>query len=83
LFLIDSASDGSSGFCRKLVDYCGLAGCITKQLLGLSYIWTSNTSWTGIQIYATWIFYTLLDDLCADVALAMNEPLERIFLQMV
>jgi hypothetical protein len=36
-----------------------------------------------IQLYATWIFYALLNDLCADVAVALNQPLEQISLEMV
>jgi hypothetical protein len=36
-----------------------------------------------IQIYATWIFYTLLNELCAQVAVALNQPLERISMEMV
>jgi Transposase DDE domain len=55
----------------------------TKRLLGLAYVWVGNTNGMEIQIYATWIFYALVNDLCADVALAMNEPLERISLEMV
>jgi hypothetical protein len=35
------------------------------------------------QIYATWIFYAVLNDLCADVAIALQQPLERISVEMV
>jgi Transposase DDE domain len=59
------------------------AFAVTKRLLGLAYVWVGNTNGMEIQIYATWIFYALVNDLCADVALAMNEPLERISLEMV
>jgi Transposase DDE domain len=56
---------------------------ITKRLLGLAYVWVGNSNGMEIQIYATWIFYAVVNDLCADVALAMNQPLERISMEMV
>lgn len=59
------------------------AFALTKRLLGLSYFWVGNSNGVQIQIYATWIFYALLNDLCADVAIALNQPLERISLEMV
>ena len=33
--------------------------------------------------FATWIFYAVLNDLCADVAVALQQPLERISMEMV
>jgi hypothetical protein len=59
------------------------AFAITKRLLGLAYVWVGNSQGMEIQIYATWIFYALVNDLCAEVAIAMNEPLERISMEMV
>jgi Transposase DDE domain len=56
---------------------------ITKRLLGLAYVWVGNSNGMEIQIYATWIFYALVNDLCAEVAIAMNQPLERISIEMV
>jgi Transposase DDE domain len=56
---------------------------ITKRLLGLAYVWVGNRNGMSIQIYATWIFYAVVNDLCAEVAIAMNQPLERISLEMV
>jgi Transposase DDE domain len=56
---------------------------ITKRLLGLAYVWVGNRNGMEIQIYATWIFYAIVNDLCAEVAIAMNQPLERISLEMV
>jgi hypothetical protein len=56
---------------------------ITKRLLGLAYVWVGNRNGMEIQIYATWIFYAVVNDLSAEVAIAMNQPLERISLEMV
>jgi hypothetical protein len=56
---------------------------LTKRLLGLAYIWVGHSNGVEIQIYATWIFYALVNDLCTDVALALNQPLECISLEMV
>lgn len=56
---------------------------ITKRLLGLAYVWVGNRNGMEIQIYSTWIFYAIVNDLCAEVAIAMNQPLERISLEMV
>jgi Transposase DDE domain len=41
---------------------------LTKRLLGLSYFWVGGTNGVQMQVYATWIFYAVLNDLCADVA---------------
>lgn len=59
------------------------AFALTKRLLGLAYVWVGNRNGISIQIYATWIFYAVINDLCAEVAIAMNQPLERISLEMV
>jgi hypothetical protein len=50
------------------------AFALTKRLLGLAYLWVGDTNGVQIQIYATWIFYALLNDLCAQVAVALNQP---------
>ena len=36
-----------------------------------------------LQLYATWIFYAVLTELCSDVAVALSQPLERISVEMV
>lgn len=59
------------------------AFALTKRLLGLAYLWVGDSNGVQIQIYATWIFYALLNDLCAQVASALNQPLERISMEMV
>lgn len=56
---------------------------LTKRLLGLAYLWVGDRNGVQIQIFATWIFYAVLNELSADVALALNQPLERISLEMV
>lgn len=56
---------------------------LTKRLLGLAYLWVGDRNGVQIQIFATWIFYAVLNELSADVAIALNQPLERISLEMV
>lgn len=56
---------------------------LTKRLLGLAYLWVGGSNGVQIQLYATWIFYAVLTDLCADVAVALHQPLERISVEMV
>lgn len=56
---------------------------ITKRLLGLAYLWVGDTNGVQIQLFATWIFYIVLSDLSAQVAVALNQPLERISVEMV
>jgi hypothetical protein len=43
---------------------------LTIRLLGLAYIWVGDSNGVQIQILATWIFYTVLNQLCIDVAFA-------------
>lgn len=56
---------------------------LTKRLLGLAYLWVGSTNGVQIQIFATWIFYAVLNDLCSQVAIALNQPKERISVEMV
>jgi Transposase DDE domain len=56
---------------------------LTKRLLGLSYLWVGNSNGVQIQLYCTWIFYAVLMDLCAEVAIALHQPLEKISVEMV
>lgn len=56
---------------------------LTKRLLGLSYLWVGGTNGVQMQVYATWIFYAVLNDLSADVAVALQQPIERISVGMV
>ena len=56
---------------------------LTKRLLGLAYLWVGDTNGVQIQIFATWIFYAVLNHLCTEVALALSQPKERISFEMV
>lgn len=56
---------------------------LTKRLLGLAYIWVGDINGVEIQILATWIFYAVLNRLCTQVAIALNQPLDRISTEMV
>ena len=56
---------------------------LTKRLLGLSYLWVGGVNGIKMQVYSTWIFYAVLNDLCADVSIALQQPLERISVEMV
>lgn len=56
---------------------------LTKRLLGLSYLWVGDHNGVAIQLYATWLFYAVLTDLCTEVAEAVQEPVDRISVEMV
>jgi hypothetical protein len=56
---------------------------LTKRLLGLSYLWVGGRNGVQIQIYATWIFYAVLVDVCRQVAVALGQPQDRISVEMV
>jgi DDE family transposase len=56
---------------------------VTKRLLGLSYLWVGTSNGVEIQVYATWIFYAVLVDLCAEVSQALQQPIEKISVEMV
>lgn len=56
---------------------------LTKRLLGLSYLWVGGRNGVQIQIYATWIFYAVLLDVCQQVAVALAQPQDRISVEMV
>lgn len=55
----------------------------TKRLLGLAYLWVGGSHGVQIQLYATWIFYAVLMDICAQVAVVLRQPLERLSVEMV
>jgi hypothetical protein len=56
---------------------------LTKRLLGLSYLWVGTSNGVEIQVYATWIMYAVLVDLCGEVCEALQQPLENISVEMV
>ena len=56
---------------------------LVKRLLDLAYLWTGSLNGVQLQVWATWLFYAVLIDLCDDVADALHLPLERISVEMV
>lgn len=56
---------------------------LTNRLLGLSYLWVGDRNGVEVQLYATWLCYAVLSDLCVEVAHALEEPLEQISGEMV
>lgn len=56
---------------------------LTKRVLDLAYLWTTSPNGIQLQILATFIFYAVLSHLCQQVAQALQEPLERISVEMV
>ena len=56
---------------------------LTKRLLGLSYLWVGGGNGVQIQIYATWIFYAVLINVCRQLAGALGQPQDRISVEMV
>jgi hypothetical protein len=56
---------------------------VTKRLLGLSYLWTGAVNGIQLQLWATWLLYAVLLDLADAVAEELDQPLERISLEMV
>ena len=56
---------------------------LLKRLLGLSYLWTGSTNGIKLQIWATWLFYAVLLDLCDEVADELTLPIDSISIEMV
>jgi hypothetical protein len=54
-----------------------------KRLLGLSYLWVSDSNGIEMQIYATWIIYAVLVQLCLKLAQRLGTTLDRISYEMV
>lgn len=54
-----------------------------KRLLGLSYFWSGSQNAVELQLWSTWIVYTVLIDLCDEVSGLLNLPFERISIEMV
>lgn len=54
-----------------------------KRLLGLSYLWVGSQNGVELQVWATWLYYAVLLDLCDDVAEILQVPTERISVEMV
>jgi len=56
---------------------------VVKRLLGLSYLWTGSINGIKLQIWATWLFYSVLVDLGDAVADELSLPFDRISLEMI
>jgi hypothetical protein len=54
-----------------------------KRLLGLAYFWSGSQNAVELQLWSTWIVYSVLIDLCDEVAGLLNLPFERISIEMV
>jgi len=52
-------------------------------LLGLSYLWTGSINGIKLQIWATWLFYSVLVDLGDAVADELSLPFDYISLEMI
>lgn len=56
---------------------------LTKRLLGLAYLWVGESNGVQIQLYATWLFYAVLSDLCLQVAQVLEVTLAEVSVEMV
>lgn len=56
---------------------------LLKRLLGLSYLWTGSINGIKLQIWATWLFYAVLLDLCDEIADELTLPTDSISVEMV
>jgi hypothetical protein len=54
-----------------------------KRLLGLAYFWSGSQNAVELQLWSTWIVYSVLIDLCDEVAGLLKFPFERISVEMV
>jgi hypothetical protein len=54
-----------------------------KRLLGLAYFWCGSQNAVELQLWSTWIVYTVLIDLCDEVAGLLRLSLEYISIEMV
>jgi hypothetical protein len=56
---------------------------VTKRVLDLASLWKASANGVQLQLYATFLFYLILLNVCQQVAQSLNEPLERISVEMV
>ena len=66
--------------CRWSIESCFLQ---VKRLLDLAYLWVGGLNGVQLQVWATFLFYAILIDLCDDVAELLQLPLETISVEMV
>jgi hypothetical protein len=56
---------------------------LIKRLLDLAYVWVGSLNGVKLQVFATFLFYAILIDLCDDVANQLDVPLEQVSVEMV
>lgn len=56
---------------------------LIKRLLDLAYLWVGSLNGVQLQVWATFLFYAILIDLCDEIADLLQLPLERISVEMV
>lgn len=56
---------------------------LVKRLLDLAYLWVGSINGVQLQVWATFLFYAILIDLCDEVAEVLQLPLEQISVEMV
>jgi hypothetical protein len=56
---------------------------VVKRLLDLSYLWTGSLNGIKLQIWGTWLFYSVLVDLGDAVAEELSLPFDSISLEMI
>src|SRR5262249_32985249 len=56
---------------------------VTKRVLGLGHLWKASANGVQPQLYATFLFYLVLLNVCQHVAPSLNEPLAHISVEMV
>ena len=56
---------------------------IVKRLLGLAYFYSGSQNVVELQLWMTWLLYSVVVDLSDAVAEALAKPLERISFEMV
>jgi hypothetical protein len=56
---------------------------LVKRLLGLSYLWVGSLNGVQLQVWATWLYYAVLIDLCDEVAELLQLPVQSISVEMV
>ena len=56
---------------------------LTKGVLDLSYLWSASPNAVQLQVYATLLFYTVLIGVCQQLAQVLQQPLDRISVEMV
>lgn len=54
-----------------------------KRLLGLAYFWSGSQNAVELQLWSTWLLYSVLVDLTDEVATALNRPFDAISMEMV